>query len=81
MAVHERRCAVALPYLERADQLFPNVARVHLAWSWALECLGRREEALGRLLKAVRFTAVLRTYEQIGLLYGKMVASPKPATR
>ena len=72
MAVREGRCADALPYLERADRLFPRIARVQLAWGWALECLGRREEALQRLMAASGMQPSADVYEQIGLLYGEM---------
>lgn len=72
MTVREKRCADAIPYLERADRLFPTIARVQVAWSWTLECLGRREEALGRLLAARALQPSSSTYEQIGLLYGEM---------
>lgn len=72
LAVRERRCDAAIPYLERADRLFPRDARVHIAWSWALECLDRKDEALRRLLKARNIKPSSRVYEQIGLLYGEM---------
>jgi len=71
-AIREGHCASALPYLQRADKLFPAIPRVHVAWSWVLECLGRREEALDRLLKAQRMQPTAAVYEQIGLLYGEM---------
>jgi hypothetical protein len=72
MAVREGRCGDALPYLQRADRLFPRLAQVQVAWSWALECLGRREEALQRLLAARSMQPSSSVYEQIGLLYGEM---------
>jgi len=72
MAVREGRCGAALPYLKRADQLFPNLARVQLAWGWALECLGHRDEALDRLLRARSMQPTSSVYEQLGLLYGEM---------
>jgi tetratricopeptide (TPR) repeat protein len=70
--VQQERCDAPIPYLKRADQLFPRNAAVQVAWSWALECLGRREEALQRLLAARRLQPSSRTSEQIGLLYGEM---------
>jgi tetratricopeptide (TPR) repeat protein len=72
MAVRERRCGDALPYLRRADHLFPGFPRVQVAWSWALECLGRRDEALQRLMAARNMQPTADVYEQIGLLYGEM---------
>ncbi len=72
LAVRERRCDAAIPHLQRADRLFPRDARVNIAWSWALECLGRRDEALQRLLMARNIKPTSRISEQIGLLYGEM---------
>jgi protein O-mannosyl-transferase len=71
--VHEHSCEPAVPYLERADQLFPNDFDVQVAWGWALECMGRRDEAMHRLQAAAQLNPRSSLiYEWIGLLYGEM---------
>jgi hypothetical protein len=70
--VHEHSCGPAVPYLKRAEQIFPNHYDVDVAWGWALECLGRRQEAMQRLETAARLNPNSRIYEWIGLLYGEM---------
>jgi Flp pilus assembly protein TadD len=72
MLVRERRCELAPPFLERAERLFPHDARVQVAWSWALECLGRPNDALRKLMVARDRDPSPRIYEQIGFLYGEM---------
>ena len=70
--VHENRCGLAIPHLERADRLFPRNYYVQMAWAWALECSGEREEAMQRLRAAAQIHPCSRVYEQMGLLYGEM---------
>jgi tetratricopeptide (TPR) repeat protein len=70
--VHEHHCEPAIPYLQRADQLFPKNYELEVAWGWALECMGRYDEALARLQEAAHVNPNSRTYEWIGLLYGEM---------
>jgi tetratricopeptide (TPR) repeat protein len=70
--VHEHHCEPAIPYLQRADQLFPKNYELEVAWGWALECIGRYDEALARLQEAARLIPNSRAYEWIGLLYGEM---------
>jgi Tfp pilus assembly protein PilF len=70
--VHENRCALAIPHLERADRLFPRDYYVQMAWAWALECTGEREQAMQRLRAAAQIHPGSRVYEQMGLLYGEM---------
>jgi Tfp pilus assembly protein PilF len=70
--VHENQCGLAIPHLERADRLFRRNYSVQMAWAWALECLGERENALQRLRAAAEIHPGSRVYEQMGLLYGEM---------
>src|SRR5579875_643920 len=71
--VHENSCAPAIPYLERADRLFPNSVEIAAAWSWADECMGRLNEAMQKLQKAASFRPRSSLiYQWIGLLYGEM---------
>jgi tetratricopeptide (TPR) repeat protein len=70
--VHEHHCEPAIPYLQRADQLFPKSYDLEVAWGWALECMGRYDEALAHLQEAARIAPNSRAYEWIGLLYGEM---------
>jgi len=70
--VHERRCGLAFPHLERADRLFPRDYRLQIAWAWALECVGEREPAMQRLRAAAQLHPSSRVYEDMGLLYGEM---------
>ena len=70
--VYENRCGLAVPHLKRADHLFPRNYSVQMAWAWALECIGDRENAMQRLRAAVEIRPSSRAYEQMGLLYGEM---------
>ncbi len=71
--VHERNCEPAVPYLQRAERLFPNDFDVQVAWSWALECIERPQQAMQRLQAAARLRPQSSlVYEWIGLLYGEM---------
>jgi Flp pilus assembly protein TadD len=70
--VHEHHCEPAIPYLQRADQLFPKSYDLEVAWGWTLECMGRYDEALAHLQEAARIATNSRAYEWIGLLYGEM---------
>jgi protein O-mannosyl-transferase len=71
--VHEHSCEPAVPYLERAEQLFPDNFEVQAAWGWTLECMGRLEPAMQRLQLAARLRPQSSMiYEWIGLLYGEM---------
>lgn len=70
--IHENRCAEAIPYLQRADRLFPHTYYIEVSWGWTLECTKDYERALGRLQRAARLIPNSRVYESIGLLYGEM---------
>jgi Flp pilus assembly protein TadD len=70
--VHENRCGLAIPHLERADRLFRRNYSLQMAWAWALECMGEREKAMQRLRAAAEIRPSSRVYEQMGLLYGEM---------
>lgn len=71
--VNEHSCAAAIPYLRRADQLFPTSFEIAGAWSWVYECLGRQNDAMQKLQRAASLnphSALI--YQWIGLLYGEM---------
>jgi protein O-mannosyl-transferase len=71
--VHEHSCEPAIPYLQRADQLFPNRFEIAVAWSWADECMGRLNEAMQKLQRAASLNPHSSlVYQWIGLLYGEM---------
>lgn len=71
--VHEHSCEPAIPYLQRADRLFPNSFALATAWSWADECMGRLNDALQKMQTAARLSPRSSlVYEWIGLLYGEM---------
>jgi len=66
------RCAEAIPYLERGEQLMPRDFGIQLAWGKILECQGKREQALARLERAAAIVPNSAVYQLIGLLYGEM---------
>jgi tetratricopeptide (TPR) repeat protein len=70
--VQERHCRAAIPYLRHAEQVLPNDYFVELAWGRTLECLGQKDQALQKLLRATRFGQSSELYRLIGLLYGEM---------
>jgi hypothetical protein len=70
--IAEGRCAVAIPYLERADRLFPDDYLIQLNWGRALECMGRPGDAMRRLRRAATIRPTSKAYELIGLLYGEL---------
>jgi hypothetical protein len=70
--IQEHHCDYAIPYLERAEGLFPNNYSVEMSWGRALECLGRREEALQRLQGAAALQPGSYVYQLIGLLYAEL---------
>ncbi|HXM41586.1 MAG TPA: hypothetical protein VN924_10060 [Bryobacteraceae bacterium] len=70
--VEERRCSLAIPYLLHAEQALPNDYFVDLAWGRALECVGQKDAALRRLLRAAQLRPSSEVYRLIGLLYGEM---------
>jgi protein O-mannosyl-transferase len=70
--VEERRCGVAIPYLKHAEQVLPNDYYVELAWGRTLECVGQKDQALGKLLLAAEIRQTAEVYRLIGLLYGEM---------
>jgi len=72
MLIANNRCQEALPWLERANRLSPGNYVVEASWGRALECLGRHEEALEHLNRAVAMQPAWKLYELIGLLYGEM---------
>jgi hypothetical protein len=66
------RCTEALPWLERAERRLPGNYLIETSWGRALECLGRWEEALARLQRAVQLRPTWKLFELMGLLYGEM---------
>jgi hypothetical protein len=70
--IQEHSCNQAIPYLQHADQVFPNNYEVQLGWGRILECIGQREEALNRLQRAAAIQPGSYVYQLIGLLYGEM---------
>jgi protein O-mannosyl-transferase len=70
--IANNRCQEALPWLERADRLLPRNYVIEASWGRALECIGRREEALARLTTAVALYPNWKLFELIGLLDGEM---------
>jgi hypothetical protein len=70
--VQERRCSVAIPYLQHAEQALPNDYLVELAWGRTLECMGQNDQALRKLLRAAQIQQCSEVYKLIGLLYGEM---------
>jgi tetratricopeptide (TPR) repeat protein len=70
--IANNRCQEALPWLERADRLLPRNYVIEASWGRALECIGRREEALTRLKAAVTQYPNWKLFELIGLLDGEM---------
>ncbi len=71
-SIAANRCADAIPYLERGERLIPYDFSFQLAWGKALECEGKREDALQRLERAATIMPNSIVYELIGLLYGEM---------
>ena len=70
--VQERRCSVAIPYLQHAEQVLPDDYLMDLAWGRTLECMGQNDQALRRLLRAAQIRPCSEVYRLIGLLYGEM---------
>jgi len=70
--VQERRCGAAIPYLQHGEQALPNDYFLELAWGRTLECLGQKDQALRRLLRAAQISQSPEVYRLIGLLYGEM---------
>jgi hypothetical protein len=78
--IQERRCDRAIPYLSRAEQMFPGEQTVQVSWGRTLECLGRRSEALSRLRRAASIRATSYVYQLIGLLEAEMGNSAEAGT-
>ena len=70
--VQERRCSVAIPYLQHAEQVLPDDYLMDLAWGRTLECMGQNDQALRKLLRAAQIQQRSEVYKLIGLLYGEM---------
>jgi tetratricopeptide (TPR) repeat protein len=68
----EKRCAEAIPILERGERLMPNDFAIQVAWGKILECQGKREEAIRRLRRAAEILPASSVYQLIGFLYGEM---------
>jgi tetratricopeptide (TPR) repeat protein len=68
----ENRCAEEIPYLERADGLFPRSDEIQMEWAGAMECLGNMEEAARRLRLAAQMNPRSDAWEMLGLVYGEM---------
>src|SRR5260370_18713023 len=65
-------CADAIPDLERGEQLMPRDFAIQLAWGKVLECQGKREDALKRLVRAAEILPNSIVYQLIGLLCSEM---------
>src|SRR5674476_1477056 len=61
-----------IPYLERGERLMPHDFFIEVAWGRALECMGRREDALKRVQRASKIVDNSTVSQWIGLLYGEM---------
>lgn len=72
IATRENRCSDAIPYLSRADSLFPDDIAGLLAWAKVLECTGRPEAAMAKLQRAAKIAPSSGVFELQGLLYGEM---------
>jgi tetratricopeptide (TPR) repeat protein len=70
--IQEHRCSQAIPYLQRAEQIFPNNYGVQMGWGRVLECVGQRQEALKHLERAAAIQPCSYVYQLIGLLQGEM---------
>uniref|UniRef100_Q027T4 TPR repeat-containing protein n=1 Tax=Solibacter usitatus (strain Ellin6076) TaxID=234267 RepID=Q027T4_SOLUE len=70
--IAENRCAEAIPFLERGEQLMPHDFAIEVAWGKVLECQGKLEDALQRLERAAAILPNSFVYQLIGLLYGEM---------
>jgi len=70
--IADHRCSEALPWLQRAHELLPRSYVIEASWGRALECLGKREEALAHLETAARLQPGWKLYELIGLLHAEM---------
>ena len=74
---HEDRCNDAIPYLKRAEELFPADPQVQITWAWIFECMKQPEKGLERLQTVAKKQSYARLYEWIGLLYGEMNRLPE----
>jgi len=72
MLIAEHRCNDAMAWLAYAERGLPHNYLIESSWGRALECAGRREEALHRLHKAAALRPTSKVFELIGLLYGEM---------
>jgi len=68
----EHRCSAAIPYLRHADQVLPDTYDIELSWSQVDQCLGRVDDAMQQLQRALHIRPDSYTYRLIGLLYGQM---------
>ncbi|MBV9504714.1 MAG: hypothetical protein JO323_06875 [Acidobacteriia bacterium] len=74
---HEDRCNDAVPYMKRAEELFPADPQVQITWAWIFECMKQPEKGLERLQTVAKKQSYARLYEWIGLLYGEMNRLPE----
>jgi tetratricopeptide (TPR) repeat protein len=72
MLIAEHRCNDAMAWLAYAERGLPHNYVIEAGWGQALECAGRREEALRRLQASAALRPVSKIFELIGLLYGEM---------
>jgi Flp pilus assembly protein TadD len=72
LLVGQNRCSEALPYLQNAERLMPEDGMVQVGIAKALECLGRRDEALARLQRAAVTMPSTSVFQWMGLLQGAM---------
>ena len=66
------QCALAIPYLDRADRILPDSYFVHSIRGRALACLGRLDEALAHFEIAARIQPGSDIYQWMGLALGQM---------
>ncbi len=70
--IQRNQCALATPYLERAERRLPNNYYVNAAWGRTLACLGQFDRAIERFQAAARLMPSSKVYEWMGLVYAEM---------
>jgi tetratricopeptide (TPR) repeat protein len=70
--VQDQRCPTAISYLRQAEPTLPDDYFANLAWGRALECVGQKDQALRKLLRAAEIQPTADAYRLLGLLYGEM---------
>ena len=70
--IRQDRCALAVPYLVRAERRLPDNYYLNAAWGRTLACLGQYPQAMDRLRRAARLQPCGQVFEWMGLVYGQM---------